>query len=89
MDFFTPIVIGVVLILITLLIYWATTFIIFYHLIRFGIGTQPKKIAFIFLLGAIGLFFMSVSAFTIVDFPGAQKSLISLVGGFVNTTYLQ
>ena len=38
-----------------LFIYWVVTFIIFYHLTRFGIGTQPKKFAAVFLLGSVVL----------------------------------
>ena len=38
-----------------LFIYWVVTFIIFYPLTRFGIGTQPKKFAAVFLLGSVVL----------------------------------
>lgn len=38
-----------------LLGYWLGIFILLYHLIRFGIGTLPKRIALILLLGAIAL----------------------------------
>ena len=38
-----------------LLVYWGVTFIIIYHLTRFGIGVQPKRFAAIFLLGSVVL----------------------------------
>lgn len=34
-------------------IYWSMVFTVLYHLIRFGIGTLPKKIAIVFLAGSI------------------------------------
>ena len=37
------------------LIYWGASFIILYHLTRFGIGVQPKKFAAIFLFGSVVL----------------------------------
>jgi hypothetical protein len=36
-----------------MLVYWGGVFIIMYHLIRFGVGNQPKKIAIVFLGGAL------------------------------------
>jgi hypothetical protein len=39
--------------------YWIGAFTVMYHLIRFGIGTLPKKLALVFLLGSIFLFFMT------------------------------
>lgn len=35
------------------LAYWTGAFVILYHLIRFGVGNQPKKIALIFFVGSI------------------------------------
>ena len=43
-----------------LLGYWLGIFILLYHLIRFGIGTLPKRIALILLLGAIALTALAV-----------------------------
>ncbi len=36
-----------------MLVYWTGTFVILYHLIRFGIGNQPKRIAIVFLAGSL------------------------------------
>jgi hypothetical protein len=88
-DFLTPGIILALLILLTLAVYWITSFIIFYHLIRFGVGTQPKMIAFLFLLGSIALFFGSVMCFSAVDFEAAGKSLVTLLGSLFQTNYLQ
>ena len=38
-----------------MLVYWTGAFVIMYHLIRFGVGNQPKKIAIIFLAGSLFL----------------------------------
>ena len=40
--------------------YWIGAFIILYHLIRFGIGNQPKVIAFVFFVGSFILFLFSL-----------------------------
>ncbi len=37
------------------LLYWGLTFVILYHLARFGIGVQPKRFAAIFLFGSVVL----------------------------------
>ncbi|MSR87604.1 MAG: hypothetical protein EXS69_00325 [Candidatus Zambryskibacteria bacterium] len=36
--------------------FWTIVFTILYHLTRFGIGTQPKKLAAVFFVGSITLF---------------------------------
>ncbi len=89
MNFLSPIIVGVLLIAIILLVYWVSTFITFYHLIRFGIGTQPKEIAFIFLLGSVALFFLSATLFAGIDFQVVGGELGALMGNAVTTTYLQ
>ena len=38
-----------------MLAYWTGAFVIMYHLIRFGVGSQPKKIAIAFLAGSLFL----------------------------------
>ena len=43
-----------------LLGYWLGIFILLYHLIRFGIGTLPKRIALILLFGAMALTALAV-----------------------------
>ncbi len=49
--------------LIAMAIYWSFVFTVLYHLIRFGIGTLPKKIAVIFLAGSIMLSMVTILFF--------------------------
>ena len=51
------------------------TFAIIYHLIRFGIGTAPKKTALIFLAGSMLFLVIAVIAYTQVDL-----SAVNMVG---------
>ena len=44
-------------------IFWLTAFVIFYHLVRFGIGTLPKRVAGVFLIGSVLLFTLSLFAY--------------------------
>lgn len=46
------------------LVYWAIAFVIVYHLTRFGVGTQPKKFAGIFMLGSLVLSAIAIVLFT-------------------------
>ena len=43
-----------------LLGYWVGIFLLSYHLIRFGIGTYPRRIAFIMILGSVFLTALSI-----------------------------
>jgi hypothetical protein len=36
-----------------ILLFWTLSFFINYHLVRFGIGTKPKRMSFIFFMGSI------------------------------------
>ncbi|KKT79012.1 MAG: hypothetical protein UW76_C0040G0001 [Parcubacteria group bacterium GW2011_GWF2_44_8b] len=49
------------------LIYWGATFIILYHLTRFGIGVQPKKFAAVFLFGSVVLSGAAIILFMNLD----------------------
>ena len=51
-----------------MLLYWSGTFIILYHLIRFGVGNQPKKIAVVFLAGSLILSIITTLFFAQVLF---------------------
>lgn len=55
------------LVLISVLTYWAITFIIIYHLTRFGIGTQPKILATMFFFGSAVLSLISIFLFFNID----------------------
>ncbi len=43
-----------------ILAYWVCSFLILYHLIRFGVSGQPKKIAIVFLAGSLVLTIVAV-----------------------------
>lgn len=49
------------------LVFWLVSFIILYHLARFGVGVLPKKLAATFTIGAFGLFTFCVVAFMRLD----------------------
>jgi RsiW-degrading membrane proteinase PrsW (M82 family) len=51
------------------IVYLWYTFAIIYHFIRFGIGAEPKKIAFMFLVGSFVLFVIAAFAFSQVEWP--------------------
>ena len=51
-----------------MLVYWTGTFVILYHLIRFGVGSQPKKIAAAFLTGSLILSIITTLFFAQVIF---------------------
>jgi hypothetical protein len=51
-----------------LLLYWSGTFVVLYHLIRFGIGSQPKRIAVVFLSGSLILSIITTLFFAQVIF---------------------
>jgi hypothetical protein len=54
--------------IILFIIYWLHTFVILYHLIRFGVGTRPKQAALIFFGGSFGLFFLMMMTVLAVIF---------------------
>jgi len=35
--------------------YWVMTLVLLYHLIRFGVGVQPKRFTVLFLFGSLAL----------------------------------
>lgn len=49
------------------IIFWITAFVILYHLTRFGVGTMPKKLSALFLIGAVLIFSTSVLLFSKLD----------------------
>ncbi len=57
------------------LIYWVFAFTIIYHLVRFGIGKTPKKLASVFLVGTVALFSLSILLFSLVDFRAIGHNL--------------
>lgn len=59
-----------------IVIYWIYVFIISYHLIRFGIGPEPKLIAFIFFIGSVALVIASLFFYSRVDLAAALNNFI-------------
>lgn len=55
------------------IIFWGMSFAIIYHLTRFGIGVQPKRLAAAFMLGAILLFSGSLFLFFNLDLASLLK----------------
>lgn len=51
--------IGIVL-TILLIVYWVIAFSILYHLVRFGVGTPPKKIALTFIISSLVLSLITI-----------------------------
>jgi hypothetical protein len=51
-----------------LLAYWVLAYILIYHMTRFGIGTLPKRVSAVFLLGSFLLIALVVSALASVNF---------------------
>lgn len=47
--------------------FWVMSFVILYHLTRFGVGVQPKRVAVTFLLGAVTLFCLCVTLLIKLD----------------------
>jgi hypothetical protein len=57
--------------LIAIFLFAIGAFLILYHLIRFGIGTEPKAFAFYFLIGSLVLFFLSTLTL-VIAIPSLQ-----------------
>ncbi len=55
--------------------FWLVAFVILYHLSRFGVGTLPKKLAALFLVGSLTLFTVSVIAYYNLDMNLITKCL--------------
>ena len=53
---------GIILVLF-LVGYWTGVYMLLYHLIRFGIGTHPRRLAFILLLGSIVLTILALALY--------------------------
>jgi hypothetical protein len=77
MDFSLFKLIFVLVALLFLVFYWIFGFVILYHLARFGVGTQPKKFAAVFLLGSVVLFFASVMLAAGLNWNGLDRQLQS------------
>ena len=59
-----------------MLFYWVGAFFILYHLIRFGVGSSPKKMAVIFLAGSLFLCLITILLFGQIDFTQLSQTRI-------------
>lgn len=57
-----------ILVALILVGFWLVAFVIFYHLSRFGVGTLPKKLSALFLVGSLGLFVWVILSYHNLDF---------------------
>ncbi|MBX4189596.1 hypothetical protein KW785_03330 [Candidatus Parcubacteria bacterium] len=57
------------------LTYWAFAYVLLYHLTRFGVGTLPKRIAAIFLLGSFILISVLMIALANINLPSILATL--------------
>lgn len=83
-DLVSPKLIIALLLAAALLSYWLFNFVILYHLERFGVGVQPKKMAAIFFLGSIILFSLSVAFFSGLNFDSLKEQSQKLGVGIMN-----
>ncbi len=56
-----------ILFFLAIAVYWIGIFIILYHLIRFGVGREPKIIAFLCFAGAVILLLLAMIAYFNLD----------------------
>lgn len=47
--------------------FWLASFVILYHLTRFGIGVLPKRFSVIFLIGTVTLFSTALILYISLD----------------------
>lgn len=50
------------LLVVAAVVYWLNVFFLLYHLIRFGIGYWPKRLAILFFFGSAVMFLAAVAA---------------------------
>ncbi len=48
------------ILVVALVAYWVMAYFLLYHLTRFGVGTEPKLVSFVFLLGSIALTIITI-----------------------------
>ena len=58
------------------------TFSIIYHLIRFGVGRDPKVLALIFLIGSFGLFIITLVLYFNIDWKETLQQFFSRITFF-------
>ena len=68
----------VIILFVATIAYLWFTFAIVYHLIRFGIGSRPKMIALVFLIGSFILFVVAA-----ISFVATASKLGSFISGSI------
>ncbi len=61
------------------LVYWIMTFTIFYHLVRFSVGTLARKIAIVFFLGSVILFSINFLFIASMNYETLIQKLVYLI----------
>ncbi len=49
------------------LVFWTVSFVVLYHLTRFGVGVVPKRFAALFLTGSVLLSCLCIALYQKVD----------------------
>ena len=58
------------------------TFSIIYHLIRFGVGREPKVLSLIFFIGSFGLFIITLVLYSNIDWKETLQQLFNQITFF-------
>jgi hypothetical protein len=72
MNFLSVGVIFGIIFAIVVVCYWLMVFFMLYHLVRFGIGTAPKRIAVLYLAGSAVLFSTALLCLSAIDLGNIQ-----------------
>ena len=86
LNFITPQFIAGVLLVLVPLLFWGFNFIVIYHLLRFGIGVQPKRIAAIYFVGSSILFCIAVLLSANIDLTSFKSQLVAF---FTDTSFFK
>ncbi len=78
-------IVMIALALIIIVSFWIFVFIIFYHLVRFGVGTLPKTFSALFILGSLILFSTCIFFFSTVDFNNINRLTIQSINNTLKT----
>jgi len=68
-SFLTNINLSAIALIIVLIVFAINAFFIVYHLTRFGIGTAPKIIALIFVVGCMFMVLIIIALYVGLTFP--------------------
>ena len=68
-SFLTNINLAAIAVVVMLIVFAVNAFFIVYHLTRFGIGTAPKLIALVFVVGCMFMVLMIIALYVGLTFP--------------------